>query len=132
MVDDNGPGIRRLELLIHERDRFYNQRFTDAEKAVNLALASAEKAVAKAEFASDKRQDASNEIRAAMIDQQKTLANKSETDLRFRQIEQKLDELSSFRYSTSGHGKGISDLWGWIIAAIAAGGAYLHWIFYGK
>ncbi len=47
-----------------------NRRFVDAEKAVQSALAAADKAVNKAEIASEKRADASNEIRGAMIDAQ--------------------------------------------------------------
>ena len=132
MTDDNGPAIRRLEQLIEERDRYYNQRFEASREAVNLALSAAEKAVNKAETASDKRQDASNEIRAAMIDQQKTLANKGETELRFAMIEQKVEDLSKYRYSTSGHSKGVSEFWGWIVAGVTALGAYIHWVLLGK
>ncbi len=131
MTEDNGPAIRRLEQLIDERDRYYNQRFEAAKEAVNLALTAADRAVIKAEAASEKRQDASNEIRAAMIDQQKNFANKSETELRFAMVEKKVEELSSFRFSSSGHSKGISDLWGWIVAALAAGAAIAGYIFHG-
>ena len=128
----NGPAIRRLELLIEERDRYYNQRFEAAKEAVNLALSAAEKAVAKAEAASEKRQDASNEIRAAMMDQQKNFPQKGETVQRFESIEKRLDELSSYRLTTTAHGKGMTDLWGWIVAAITAVGAYIHWALSGK
>ena len=131
MTEDNGQAIKRLEQLIQERDRYYNSRFEAAKDSITIALTAAEKAVAKAEVASEKRQDASNEIRAAMIDQQKNLANKGETELRFSMIEQKVEDLSKFRYSTTGHSKGISEFWGWIVAGVAALGAYLHWILLG-
>jgi Flp pilus assembly protein TadB len=131
MTEDNGQAIKRIEQLIAERDRYYNSRFEAAKEAVNLALSAAEKAVVKAESASEKRQDASNEIRAAMIDQQKSLANKSETELRFRVLEQKIEELDSYRYSTAGHVKGVSDLWGWIIAAVTVVGSFLVYVIHG-
>ncbi len=131
MTEDNGPAIRRLELLIDERDRFYNEKFKAAKDAVNLALTAAEKAVVKAEAASEKRQDASNEIRAAMIDQQKTFANRSETELRFVMMDKKIEDLIAYRSSTAGHGKGMSDLWGWIVGALAAGAAVAGFIFHG-
>lgn len=61
--------------------------FAAAKEAVTAAMAAAEKAVAKAEAASDKRAEASNEIRAAMIDQQKNFADKEKTDFRLAALE---------------------------------------------
>lgn len=51
-----------------------------------------EKAIDKAEAAADERAKASNEIRAAMVDQQKNFADKQGTDYRFGSIENRMQE----------------------------------------
>jgi hypothetical protein len=92
--------------LMNERDARNTERFSAADKAVAAALAameksngaalvSSEKAILKAEVSQEKHNLASNEIRSAMMDQQKHLANKTETDFRFAAIEQRLDDFKS-------------------------------------
>lgn len=63
-----------------------------AEKAITAAMNASEKAIIKAEVASEKRSEASNEIRAAMMDQQKNFADKSQTEFRLGVIEQRINE----------------------------------------
>jgi hypothetical protein len=58
-----------------------------AEKAVAAAMAASEKAILKAENAADKRAEASNEIRGAMVDAQKSFADKAETERRLKMLE---------------------------------------------
>jgi hypothetical protein len=61
----------------------------DAQKeSVTIALASSEKARDKAEGAQQLRNEAQNEWRAAMKDQQATLADKESTERRLAAIEQ--------------------------------------------
>jgi hypothetical protein len=61
---------------------------SDASKeAVTAAMASAEKAVLKADQANEKRFDSVNEFRAAMKDQQGTFADKEQTERRLRVLE---------------------------------------------
>jgi hypothetical protein len=52
-----------------------------------LALTASEKAILKAETAADKRAEASNEIRAAMLDQQRNFADKESTERRLKLLE---------------------------------------------
>jgi hypothetical protein len=62
---------------------------SDAQKdAVKTAMASAQKAVDKAEAAQQLRNDAQNEWRAAMKDQQATFADKEQTERRLGFLEQ--------------------------------------------
>lgn len=81
------------------RDRFtaaeknVNTAFIAADKAVNAAMAASEKAVLKAENAAEKRAEASNEIRAAMIDQQAKFADKNATETEFNAHTQRITEL---------------------------------------
>lgn len=67
--------------------------FLAADKAVNAAMAASEKAVLKAENAAEKRAEASNEIRAAMVDQQKNFAERAGTEMQFRAQDNRITEL---------------------------------------
>jgi hypothetical protein len=67
--------------------------FTAADKAVQAAMAASEKAVLKAENAAEKRAEASNEIRAAMIDQQSKFADKNATETQFDAHATRITEL---------------------------------------
>jgi hypothetical protein len=88
---------------------------SDASKeAVTAAMASAEKAVLKADQANEKRFDAVNEFRAAMKDQQSTFADKELTDRRLGLLEQGMA-------SQSGRGVGMNALLGWALGLIMAG-----------
>lgn len=89
--------------LSNERETVNRERFNSSEKAVttamtaqekaiSAAMAASEKAILKAEAAAEKRSEASNEIRAAMIDQQKNFADKAQTEFRFGALDQRLDE----------------------------------------
>lgn len=97
--------IESVVQLANEQKERTNERFESSEKAVSAALvaveksnaasmASSEKAILKAEAAQDKRNEASNEIRAAMVDQQGNFAAKSETDFRFTAIGETLAAIS--------------------------------------
>lgn len=81
------------------RDRFttaekaVSTALTSADKAVQAAMAASEKAVLKAEMAAEKRAEASNEIRAAMIDQQSKFADKNATETQFDAHAVRITEL---------------------------------------
>ena len=66
-----------------------------AEKAIAAAMTASEKAILKAEMAAEKRSEASNEIRAAMIDQQRNFADKPQTEFRFGALDLRLEEVKN-------------------------------------
>jgi 3-oxoacyl-ACP reductase-like protein len=78
-----------------------------AKEGVSAAMASAEKAILKAETATEKRFDSVNEFRQAMKDQQETFANKAETNLRLDEIARRLDRVTSGMELSSGKASGI-------------------------
>ena len=88
--------------------------FAEKDKQIALALTSAEKAVTKAEAATDKRLAGMNEFRDALSDQTKTFASAERVD----GLQQRLDKLE-------GRSSGLKDSWGWLVGiagiAIAAG-----------
>ncbi len=127
MVETRSQEIARESVAI--RDYFealrkadleaINRRFVDSEKAVNAALAAADKAVVKAEAASEKRADASNEIRGAMLDQQKAFPTKPE----LAAIERRVSVVEEAISRAAGRSTGTatsSELAFRVIAAIAA------------
>jgi len=59
-----------------------------SKEAINAAITAAQKAVDKAEGAQQLRNDAQNEWRGAMKDQQSTFADKEQTERRLSAIEQ--------------------------------------------
>jgi hypothetical protein len=95
---------------------------TAAEKAVSAAMAASEKAILKAETAADKRAEASNEIRGAMVDAQKSFADKAETERRLKNLEDK--DIASANKSI-----GANQLWGVAAAIVFAVAAIVTIVF---
>jgi hypothetical protein len=93
-------------------------RFEAQAEAVKSALASADRAVAKAEAASDKRFDAVNEFRASLNDNTRTLLPRAEAEQAFKAINEKLEQLTSRVNTRDDRGQGMSDIWGYIVGAI--------------
>jgi hypothetical protein len=82
-----------FERLREDDQRAVQAALASAEKAVSAALVSAEKAITKQEAADTKRADASNEIRGAMLDQQRQFPSKVEVDSRFTDVERRMIAL---------------------------------------
>ena len=93
-----------------------------AEKAVAAAMAASEKAILKAETAADKRAEASNEIRGAMVDAQKNFADKAETERRLKHLEDK--DIADASKTI-----GVGQLWAMIGAVVVAVAAIMAIIF---
>ena len=81
--------------------------FAAAKEATQLAMTASEKAINKAEAAADKRAEASNEIRAAMEDQQKNFADRSQTDFRLSAIEKRMEKTEGSILTTGGRAQGV-------------------------
>lgn len=84
---------------------------SQAEK-VALALASSDKAVGKAEVATEKRFDAVNEFRQTLADQARDLMPRLEAEQRIKQL---ADEMALLRGTSRA---GATALLGWIVGAI--------------
>lgn len=86
-----------------------DQRFTDNDRALQAALASAKEAVLVAEKNAEKWRDNANEWRAAMTDRERNFASsKSLSD-----IEQRMDKME-------GASNGMKAAYGYLLAGIAA------------
>ncbi len=92
------------------------------EKAVKVAQDGADRALLKAETALEKRLDGVNEFRATLADQQRTLIPRSEAELRFKSIEDRITSLELQRQASAGMHQGLSLGWSILLGALGAGG----------
>lgn len=86
--------IQQVNVLINANDKNYNQRFDNVIEATKNALAASDRAVTKAESASEKRFDAVNEFRATLADQQRNLMPRGEVEILIKAINEKIDSLN--------------------------------------
>lgn len=122
--------------IINEKDRRYEQRFQDQQKAVETALVAQEKAVnaaldaqktavAKAESATEKRFESVNEFRGTLDNQQRTLIPRSEVAViveglneKVAQLTKQQDELKMAVANKLSEQKGVTGGWGYAVGAL--------------
>jgi uncharacterized FlaG/YvyC family protein len=78
-----------------------------AKEGVNAAMASAEKAILKAETANEKRFDSVNEFRQAMKDREEKFAVKAEVDLRLDDLAKRVDRIATGMELSVGKTSGV-------------------------
>lgn len=121
-----------LEAIIEQNDKRYEQRFNDTKIAVDAALIAADKAVAaalagqkeavtKAEVAAEKRFESVNEFRNTLSDQQRNLMPRSEAEIQFKSLNEKVDALRLSDGNQTGQETGVKQGWGWAVGAGAGG-----------
>jgi hypothetical protein len=69
---------------------YIERRFNDQAKAIDAALAAAEKAVTKAEVATEKRFDSVNEFRKTLSDQASSFMQRGEFVAQYKSLEEKV------------------------------------------
>ena len=74
---------------------YVDTRFDAQKEAVNAALAASDRAVNKAEMASEKRFDSVNEFRAALNDSARLLMPRLECEQRFAALEKMISDLKT-------------------------------------
>lgn len=104
---------------------YVDVRFEAQEKAVQAALAAADRATAKAETASEKRFEGVNEFRASLSDQSRLLMPRAESEQIVKSLEAKIAALEERVSARDNRGLGMGALAGWIVAGIATVGALL-------
>lgn len=97
---------------------YVDARFNSQEQAMSAALAAADRAVAKAEAASEKRFEAVNEFRASLNDQTRTLVPRAEHEQAVRALSEKIEVLTARVNQRDDRGRGMGALSGWIVSAI--------------
>ena len=87
-------------------------RFDAQEKAVNAALAAADRAVAKAESSAERRFESVNEFRSTLADSARLLMPRAESEQAIKSLGDKIDSLTS-RFNTR-EDQGSGEHQGWI------------------
>lgn len=81
-------------LWLERLEVFYTRRFEDLDAKTTLALAAADKAVTKAEIATEKRFEGVNEFRATLADQALRLIPREEAQSKFDNLQKDLAAIA--------------------------------------
>jgi hypothetical protein len=96
-----------------------NDRFVAIEKAVNVAIASADRATTKAEVSADERFKGVNEFRQTLSDQARDLMPRLESEANYKSLRERVEKLESKKDLDAGHTTGIKDSLAIIVAVIS-------------
>ncbi len=107
-----------LLTILEERDKRYGQRFTDLETALRAALAASEKAINKAEIATERRFESVNEFRASLSDQAANFITRSESEAATARNSERIQELMDRINRSEGRGAGVGVGWAYLAAGI--------------
>lgn len=128
--------LKALRQVLDERDERYKLRATSQDAAVKTAMDAAEKALIKAEAATERRLEALNELRTMASDQAALYLPRQEFGVQHTSLmdkiglnENRISEMQRDISAIQARGSGVKDAWGYIIAIIMAGIAlatYLH------
>jgi hypothetical protein len=97
---------------------YVDVRFSAQEKAVEAALAAADRANIKAENAADKRFEAVNEFRKTLSDETATFVTRSEYMSTHKALEEKVTDLMSRVSAAENRGAGSSQTWSYVLGAL--------------
>ena len=105
--------------LFEERDTRYQQRFEAQEHSLQSALNAADRAVAKAETATEKRFEGVNEFRSQLADQARTFLPRQEYDARHETLVDQMGAMGSRLTALEGTKSGRSEAIAWASAGFA-------------
>lgn len=83
--------IEGIETLLTERDKRYEDKFRAADEKTSLALAASDKALTKAEAATERRFESVNEFRDTLRDQAGTFITRAEVNAKNSAYDDKLE-----------------------------------------
>ena len=87
--------LNTRDALLAERDRRYEQRFVDQEKAILTALATSSKAIDKAETATELRFQGVNEFRQTLSDQAAQFITRTEVTAGTARNTERIQEIAT-------------------------------------
>jgi hypothetical protein len=118
-----------LLTIMDERDRRYEQRFGGIDKEFGShveqvraetlsALQATEKAITKAEIATERRFEGVNEFRKTLSDQTNTFVARAEIEANQERIRERIQDLTDRINKGEGRDSGFHAGWGYLIAFI--------------
>lgn len=124
--------VQQLFQEIKSLDRLTDAKFvtfrtlidSQAEK-VALALASSDKAVDKAQVATERRFDSVNEFRTALNDMATKQIPRIEAEQRLNEVSKRVDELRDSMHRVAGKSAGLQAGWGYLVGLVGIVGAII-------
>jgi hypothetical protein len=98
-------------------------RFDAQQKAVDAALASADRAVLKEEMASDKRFESVNEFRKTLSDETATFMPRAEYDAQRKALDEKVQDIQARVQAVENRSIGASTTWAYLVGALGIAAA---------
>lgn len=118
MAEDTVSLREHFEVRILGLEKSIDERFSAQDQAVKTAMQSAEKAVNKAESAAERRFESVNEFRNTLSDQARMLMPRAETEQAVKALSEKLDVLATRVNAREDRGRGMGDIWAYIVGAL--------------
>jgi hypothetical protein len=109
---------KRYDQVLEERDTRYQQRFEATEKHTALGFGSAEKAITKAEMATEKRFEGVNEFRAQLDMQQRTYMPRTEVAAMEVSVMNRLGGLEKQIDAMIAKEQGVKGGWGYAVGVV--------------
>lgn len=120
MIDPTHVTLREyFEARLSANDTAISAALAAQKELAQGALLSAERAILKAEAATEKRFEGVNEFRSALADQQRTLLPRAEAEVRLKALDDMLAIISRRLSVLEGRSSGV--LSGWSLAVGAVG-----------
>ena len=124
--------ITALEKMLDEREDRTKERFVALDKNISTAIAAADKAVGKAESATERRFEGVNEFRQTLADQASLLMPRAEYQVQHGALSEKLEGLKAgieermsllekFYANLQGRLWAISAIWALVVLAASIG-----------
>lgn len=118
LVEDLGARLIALDALTDAKFVTYRTLIDSQAEKVALALASADKAVQKAEAATEKRFESVNEFRKTLSDQAQDFVTRREYEVSRQSTVDRLGEVQTRLDKAEGRSTGLQSGWGYLIAGI--------------
>jgi hypothetical protein len=122
VVDENQwtPELLRqhFNIMLAEIELRHEQRYASQQQAVLAALMAQEKAITKAEIATEKRLEALNELRGMVTDAQAMFASRNEMDISIAGLREALVEVKERLAQGAGKGSGYQASWTLLLGVI--------------
>lgn len=113
---------RHLQARMLDLERRLTDKIVAASEASAVANEVAKAAVDKAEAAVEKRLEGLNELRGLVSDYQRNLLPRTEANVRFDSIEEKVQKLEDKNITEAGHTSGLAAGWAYVIAVLGIAG----------
>jgi hypothetical protein len=92
--------------------------YVSLREYMDVQFRAVREAVEKSERATELRFQSVNEFRAQLGDQTRTLMPRPEVEQKFKSIDEKLEVLSSRLNTRDDRGRGMGEIWGYIVGAV--------------